>query len=156
MKTVSNTSPIIFLSKIDFLDVFVTCFDEIYIPNAVKIELKNLKLPSAIKIKPISNLGKSFVKGALGRLHQGELEAIVLAQELQTDYVLLDDLLARRKAQRMELNIMGTIGVLLLARKKEIVTSKDVQSALEQLIQKHGLYISPQLLNKIKLTLQTT
>ena len=51
---------------------------------------------------------------------------------------------------------MGIIGILLLAKKKGIVSTREVQLALGELIQKHGLYISPQLLNKIELTLQTT
>jgi len=51
-------------------------------------------------MRALSLEGSAYVRGALGRLHQGELEAIILAQELLVDYVILDDLLARRKAQR--------------------------------------------------------
>lgn len=35
MKIVSNSSPLIFLSKIDRLDVLTKMFDKIYIPYAV-------------------------------------------------------------------------------------------------------------------------
>jgi predicted nucleic acid-binding protein len=153
MNVVSNTSPIIFLAKIDYLEVFAACFNKVYIPEAVKLELNTLKLPTAIEIITVSDLGKSFVNGALGNLHQGELEAMVLAQELKADYVLLDDLLARRKAQRMEINVMGTIGILLFAQKKGLISSQDVHISLEQLVYKHGLYISPALLKKIESTL---
>jgi predicted nucleic acid-binding protein len=37
MNIVSNTSPIIFLAKIDYLEVFTACFNKVYIPEAVKI-----------------------------------------------------------------------------------------------------------------------
>jgi predicted nucleic acid-binding protein len=153
MNIVSNTSPIIFLAKIDYLEVFTASFNNIYVPEAVKLELNSLKLPSAIEIITVSDLGKSYVNGALGNLHQGELEAMVLAQELKADYVLLDDLLARRKAQRMEIKVMGTIGILLFAQKKGLISGQDVHISLEQLIYKHGLYISPVLLKKIESTL---
>jgi predicted nucleic acid-binding protein len=89
----------------------------------------------------------------LGNLHLGELEAMVLAQELKADYVLLDDLLARSKAQRMEIKVMGTICILLFAQKKGLISGEDVHISLEQLIYKHGLYIFPALLKKIESTL---
>jgi predicted nucleic acid-binding protein len=153
MNVVSNTSPIIFLAKINVLEILTCCFDKVYIPDAVKLELNGLRLPSTIEIQTINDVGKSFVKGALGSLHIGELEAMVLAQELQADYVLLDDLLARRKAKRMEINVMGTIGILLFAHKKGFLSSQDMLSNLEQLTQKHGLYISPVLLKEIESSL---
>jgi predicted nucleic acid-binding protein len=122
MNIVSNTSQIIFLAKIDYLEVFTACFNKVYIPESVKLEFNSLKLPAAIEIIAVSDLGKSYVNGALGNLHLGELEAMVLAQELKADYVLLDDLLARSKAQRMEINVMGTIGILLFAQKKGLIS----------------------------------
>lgn len=45
-------------------------------------------------------------------IHAGKLEAIVLVTEIDADYVLMDDLLARRKAQRAGLGIIGIIGAL--------------------------------------------
>jgi len=63
---------------------------------------------------------------AHGRLHQGELEAIILAQELSADFVILDDLLARRKAQRLEINVIGTLGLLLLFEKRGLLTAEKV------------------------------
>jgi predicted nucleic acid-binding protein len=53
-------------------------------------------------------------KAAGATAHQGELEAIVLAQELSAEFVVLNDLLARRKAQRLAINVIGTLGLLLL------------------------------------------
>ena len=49
MNVVSNTSPLIFLSKIEALELLDVCFDSITIPIAVESELKELALPSYIQ-----------------------------------------------------------------------------------------------------------
>ncbi|MCX7085914.1 MAG: hypothetical protein NTY69_10305 [Methylococcales bacterium] len=98
MKIVLNTSPIIFLSKIDTLKHLTDCIDEVYVSSGVVEELNGYILPSFINVQSISRESQAYVKGALGQLHNGELEAMMLAQEIGADYVVLDDLLARRKA----------------------------------------------------------
>jgi predicted nucleic acid-binding protein len=70
---VSNTSPLIFLEKIDALNLLDDCFVHVYIPEQVKAEWGKDAIPDFIKVHPVSEFGKSFVKGAMGRLHQGEL-----------------------------------------------------------------------------------
>lgn len=45
MKVCSNTSPIIFLSKIDQLDLLKKCFAQVYIPEAVNLEFTNYSPP---------------------------------------------------------------------------------------------------------------
>ncbi|MEJ5310364.1 MAG: DUF3368 domain-containing protein [Anaerolineae bacterium] len=52
----------------------------------------------------------------LADLDWGEAEAIVLAKTFKADYVLLDDLDARRFARRAGLKPVGTLGILLAAR----------------------------------------
>jgi predicted nucleic acid-binding protein len=49
-----------------------------------------MHIPDKIKITPVSLPGQHFVEGARGRLHSGELEAIVLSQEIDANLVLLD------------------------------------------------------------------
>ncbi|MBF0471933.1 MAG: hypothetical protein HQL48_11255 [Gammaproteobacteria bacterium] len=66
-------------------------------------------------MKSLSVEGRGFVAGAMGRLHRGELAVMRLAQENSVKWVLLDDLLARQRAGRMGLKVMGTVGLLLLA-----------------------------------------
>ncbi len=79
IKVVSNTSPIIFLSKIEALDLLPQCFDQVMIPPSVSNELGDLLPPNYIKHIPISTAGQYFVRGALDMrrsLHVGELEAM--------------------------------------------------------------------------------
>ena len=66
-------------------------------PQQVVNELGDEYLPDVIQIKSLSVASSAYVQGALGRLHEGELAAMALAQELSADFVVLDDLLARKK-----------------------------------------------------------
>jgi len=56
-------------------------------------------------------------------LDEGEAETIVLALEANTNLVLLDDREARLQAKRLGLKVAGTIGVLLRAKKLELINS---------------------------------
>jgi predicted nucleic acid-binding protein len=150
VKIVLNTSPIIFLSKIDSLKLLSGCIDEVYVSKGVIDELQEYQPPAFIKVRALSPVGSAYVQGALGRLHLGELEAILLAQELAADYVVLDDLLARRKAQRLGLNVIGTIGLLLLLEKKGLLDSEQTWQKIRQLTEQHGMYLSPLLLQQLK------
>jgi len=93
------------------------------------------------------------VQGALGRLHQGELEAIILAQEIAADFVVLDDLLARRKAQSLAIDVIGTVGLLLLLEKRKLLSAEQTWQKMQQLAGQHGMYLAPQLLQQIKIRL---
>ena len=153
MNVVSNTSPLIFLSKIEALELLDVCFDRVTIPVAVETELKELALPASIQRQAISELGSYYVKGAIGNLHIGELEAMVLAQEIKADYVLLDDLGARKKAIRQGLNVMGTLGVLKLANAKKILSKNQTTAYYDALVNQHGLYLSAKILTLLKASL---
>jgi len=150
MNLVLNTSPIIFLSKIQCLDVLSQCVDQISVPQQVVDELGDESLPEFIQIKSLSVASSAYVQGALGRLHEGELAAMALAQELSADFVVLDDLLARKKAQHLGLKVMGTVGLLLLMNKQQRLTAEQVWQYLTALTQKHGMYLSPALMVSIK------
>ena len=129
------------------------CFSEVFVPEAVVEELTDYTVPHFIHRSIISDHGKAFVTGSLGALHRGELEAIVLARELKADYLLLDDHLARKKASRMGIKIIGTLGVLLLACKKEFISSHEVKHQINTLITQHNLFISKSVLKQINETL---
>jgi predicted nucleic acid-binding protein len=86
----------------------------------------------------------------MGRLHAGELEAIVLAQEYHITHVALDDLLARNKAKQLGLTPIGTAGLLLLANAKGLISSSLVKIKLQALIERHGFYLSPRILEKVQ------
>jgi predicted nucleic acid-binding protein len=101
----------------------------------------------------VSVTGAAYVQGALGRLHQGELGAIILAQEITADYVVLDDLLARRKAHSLAIDVIGTVGLLLLLEKRKLLSAEQTWQKLQQFTEQHGMYLAPQLLQQIKIRL---
>ena len=78
---------------------------------------------------------------------------MVLAQEIKADYVLLDDLGARKKAIRQGLNVMGTLGVLKLANAKKIISKNQTTAYYDALVNQHGLYLSAKILSLLKASL---
>ena len=150
MNVVSNTSPIIFLSKLDALYLLPQCFDNIAIPAGVSRELGEIVLPSYITITPISEAGRQYIIGAVGALHAGELEAMVLSQETKSDYILLDDLAARRKATHQGLSVIGTVGIIALANAKKLLSAATTHQYYDALVGEHGLYLSAEVLRRVK------
>lgn len=123
---VSNAGPLITLAKIQRSQLLKDLFGHIVIPRAVfeEIVLRGAAEPGAEETRSadwietrlaMDDLSVSVLRENLGA---GESEAIVLAQELGADLLLLDDALARRKAERLGLNVVGTLGVLLLAKRE--------------------------------------
>ena len=150
MKVVSNTSPLIFLSNVDSLDLLSLCFDKVLIPEEVKAEFGNAKLPEIIEVQPISSEGKNLVDIQYGALHRGELEAIQLAYEAGADLVLLDDLLARKKAKQMNMEVMGTLGIFLTSSYDGNISPKLANQKIDILINEFDMFVAQNLLNQVK------
>ncbi|BCG62530.1 MAG: toxin [Methyloprofundus sp.] len=155
MKVVSNTSPLIFLSNVGSLDLLLSCFDKIYIPNTVKQELGNIDLPKTIEVQSISEAGKASVAKQHGALHLGELEAIQLASEINADLVLLDDLLARKRATKLNIDVMGTLGLFILSARKKYISPKLAAEKIDTLVNEHDMFVATYLLQNIKQELQS-
>lgn len=56
-------------------------------------------------------------------LGAGEQEAIALAMELGAAWIVVDDLVARREAARAGLRVIGTVGLVLAAKRSGFVDS---------------------------------
>ena len=63
---------------------------------------------------------KRYFKTAL---HKGEVEVMILADELNADICILDDKLAREYARHLGLRITGTLGILVKAKERGLVNS---------------------------------
>jgi len=146
MKIVSNSSPLIALAKIGMLDVL----SGVVIPKAVFDEITK---PEKEYVKELYEWGKDKIIEVKNRkaveylelmIDGGEAETIVLAEELNADAVLIDDLKARKIATLRGLNIIGTIGVLLNAKERGFIN--EVKPLLEELM-KRKIRISKELYN---------
>ena len=157
VSVVVNASPLIYLSVLDHLALLWRVFDDVYIPQAVYTEVVELGqgLPGSqetaravsngfIHVRSVSD--RLAVDALLSDLDWGESEVIVLAREMELQHVVLDDRMARLRAVQMGLNVTGTIGILLLARKMGMEV--DVKRAL-QVLQEHNFRISERLYRKI-------
>ncbi|MBD2732372.1 DUF3368 domain-containing protein [Nostoc paludosum FACHB-159] len=125
------------MSKLNYLNQFIESPDDFYIPQSVADEIKAKSDPSSQTIQALINSGNlqirasnliNLVNSLNQRLGKGESEAIALAIELNTDYVLLDDSTARREAKRLGLNIKGTLAVI---KKKIDITPRSHLIKLE-------------------------
>jgi len=92
-----------------------------------------------IDVKSIANV--AAYKAFTSVLHAGEVEVMILAGELQADLVILDDGLARRHAKYLNLNLTGTIGVLLKAKQENVI--EQLRPVLGELLER-GFYLSDQ------------
>src|ERR1700758_3167890 len=126
---VIDSACLIGLERIGRLDILSQSFDTIFIPSAVEKELG--RPVDWLILRPIQN--KDTVTALRTQIDEGEAEVIALAMELKDVYVVLDDKKARRIAQEISLKVIGTIGVILRAKKKGIITEiKPILDKLEE------------------------
>jgi predicted nucleic acid-binding protein len=136
---VSNSGPLITLATIGMLDLLEALFKRIVIPQAVYDEVVvygagdpgSDEISAAQWIRTLQVRDQLAVNLLRETLGAGESEAIVLAQELNGGYVLLDDALARRKAEHIGLRLTGTLGILVMAKEAGLILA--VKPVLDEL-----------------------
>lgn len=105
VRIVFNSSPLIFLARMGFLDRFINSSDDFYLPTFVFEEISAKSDAASFEVEALIDSGiittmtpqlTSLVNSLNLRLGRGESEAIALSIELQTDYIILDDFAARK------------------------------------------------------------
>jgi predicted nucleic acid-binding protein len=137
MQVISNSGPIIALSKIGLLDILEAIYGNILIPDAVYNEVMDTRYQGTIQLDQFPWLHKKNVNEIdsllLKALDLGEASAIALTIQCKGELLLIDERKGRRFAEQIYgLNIIGTAGLLLIAKKKEIVSS--IKPLFERLI----------------------
>lgn len=150
MIIVSDTTPISELAKVDHLDLLPKLFGKVVIPQGVFDELQVGEHPAAQLVQNLSwlevvtvdnqqlvrELQQSF------KLDLGESEAIALAEEISASQLLIDERAARKVAMARKLPLIGTVGILLLAKRRGLLDSvKDVLDEMKA----QGMRISDRL-----------
>lgn len=151
MTIVSNTSPISNLAKVGQLNLMQQIYGTILIPTAVYEELLDKRagetvitaVQSAVwfEIQPIQD--QALVDELRNRVNVGEAEAIVLAIEVEASRLLIDERLGRQAATDLGLKITGVLGILLIAKRQNLVTA--IKPIMNDLITQASFRISSQL-----------
>ena len=154
-RVIVNSTPLIVLSNINHLSLLQKLYKDIYIPQAVFDEVtaksdsacqqikNNLDWIHVCKIK-----NENEKKMYRAKLHAGEVEVMILAQEDEKeDLLIIDDNSAKKTAKFLGLKVTGSLGILLKAKKEALIS--EVTPLLHELMQ-NGFYITPQILDLVK------
>ncbi len=148
-----NTSPLVYLYRIEALDWLPKLFTEIWVPSSVIRELEegqrrghNVPKPSDyswLQIVDPHSIPSEWLTLDLG---PGEIAAMALGLENPSRIVLLDDARARQISKAAGLTVWGTLKVLLEAK------SQGLTEKIEPLVNRladTGMWISEDIRQRI-------
>lgn len=154
MILVLDASPLIALARIGSLGVLRQLADQIAIPDAVYVETVSQApgRPGSIELaqadwitrQPVHD--QAHVKRLRNRVGLGEAEAIVLAQEIRADAVVLDDATARHLAEQEGCRVVGLLGLLVEGKRRGLLSAvKPLLDAIRQ----RGFFVGDELYTTI-------
>ena len=145
-KIVVNSTPLIVLCGIGKLDILKDIYQEISVPMAVFREVTTKDDSACNQLKTSGEWlheeeikDRSEKKMYKAKLHDGEVEVMILAQEQNADLVILDDNAAKKTAKYLGLPVTGTLGVLIKAKRMGIIES--IKPLITEM-RKNGFYVS--------------
>lgn len=133
MRVISNTGPIIGLLSIGRVELLWQLFDGVVIPQAVKDELCADAQTHQSEVEAIERYiaegkltvyqirNEQAVKELYGKLHFGELEVIIGAQECGIPLAVIDEIRARKMAAEFLVDTIGIMGILSLAKRRGLI-----------------------------------
>ena len=141
MNAVTNATPLISLALLGHLDLLQGLFSEVIVPSAVyeEVAISGEGRPGAALVASAGWLvvqaprSRPGIQSLLLGLDSGELEVLLLAQETDPDWVLIDERLARRVARALGLPLKGTLGILLSAAIAGLISKEEALRCLEEL-----------------------
>lgn len=152
-EVVADAGPIIALARLDLLALPARIFDRACVTNIVADEcMVNPQHPEHCAIRKALEAGhlqrvewSQLPAPAMWNLDPGEASTIALA-EASSATVLVDDRAARRASRSIGLSVIGTCGLLLVARRRGLIEA--VRPLLETLTES-GYYLSRPLIESI-------
>ncbi len=148
-----NSTPIITLAIVDQLTLLRDLYGAVMVPSAVYREVKaggpnragaqQLEAAPWIRTERLADPRRADL---LSDLDRGEAEVIALAQEQDADLVVIDERLGRRHAKRLGLALTGTLGILLRAKQKGLLSGL---SPVIQTIQQEGTRLGDALVEEV-------
>jgi predicted nucleic acid-binding protein len=154
VKVVVNATPSIALFLINRLELLHQLFDRVIVPTAVykEVAIQGANMPGATELASASWIEVQMPKTSptiepmLMGLDIGELQVLILAKEINPDWVIIDERLGRRVARVMGLPVKGTVGVLLAAYQSGYLSQIEVMEGAQQMVDR-GIRISPKVIN---------
>jgi predicted nucleic acid-binding protein len=136
---IAAATPLIYRAAIGKFDLLRVLYGRIVIPCAVYDEVvtQGVGRPGAAETagaawvdrQAVSDLAK--VTSLQTHLDSGESEAIVLAEELHADLVVMDESAGRRVLASRGIAFIGTVGVLMQAKQRGLIAA--LKPELDQL-----------------------
>jgi predicted nucleic acid-binding protein len=149
---VVNASPLILLGKIERISLLGELSDELIVPDVVVREVgakpEGERVISQIASLPGARFETEIVTRSeieIWNLGPGESQVLAHAGAHPGSRAVLDDLEARRCAQSLGLAIIGTLGVVLRAKRKGVI--EKARPVIEHL-RSVGLYASDALVEQ--------
>lgn len=154
MILVVDASPLITLTRIGSLDLLRRLATQVVVPEAVYRECVTgaQGRPGSIELAQAGWIIRQSVKDQAKvarlqtRVGHGEAEAIVLAQEVHADAVVLDDATARYMAKGEGCSVVGLLGLLLEGKRRGFIPA--VQPLLDQM-RTAGFFVGEELYNNV-------
>jgi len=151
---VVDSSVLIALARIGQLDLLHQLADTIHVPDGVYEEVANQGpvRPGTSELDQLHWIlrrrvsDQPSVNALLSRFGRGEAEAIVLAAEVQADFVILDDATARSVAEQKGQAVVGTLGLLVHAKERGLI--ERVAPIMNELMES-GFYVDNRLYRTI-------
>lgn len=155
MIVVTDAGPIIHLSLIGRIDLLPTLYGRILVPGLVYREVvrPGTDLPGSAELEGADWVDRVDPDADSGLFHllradldPGEAAAICVAVERRADLILSDDLPARIRAARLGLQVKGTLGILIEAKRRGEIEAIAPALAVLKL---GGTWLSDRLIERI-------
>lgn len=149
MIVIADASALVALAICDCLNILEILFEEVKVPQAVFEEVTIPGKPAAEKLKKylhnrIENFESNVIVIDGNSIDQGELMSMALYKAVKADYLLIDERLGRKIAKLNNINIIGSLGVLIEAKRKGLI--KNIKPHIETL-RTSKIYFSSTLLD---------
>lgn len=152
MIVIADTGPINYLILIGEIEVLPRLYHRVTIPPSVFEELGRPLAPEPVRTWIAQApawlevvLPTLQPDAYLARLDAGERDAILVAEELGADEIIIDEIRGRREAHRRHIPFTGTLGVLAAGAEQGLL---DLRKAVDRLRQT-SFHISPEILDRL-------
>jgi predicted nucleic acid-binding protein len=163
-----DAGPLMVLGKLNRLEPLAGLYDRVYIPRAVYDEVVTRGLTrgatDAFAVRlfwqhqdwPITDVPDAVVSAYTPAvtLDPGETEVLAWAQSLVDPLVLLDDEVARSEARRLGLRVKGTLGVLVSAYRRELLSMGQVELLIAEIAARPDIWIGAKLCERVLASLR--